>query len=169
MKTWIEWCNCFTGENGREIKNRIKIQREGRPWKRVSRGGWRHHPPLEILLQGRLKAWAAPEIQFPPSQNLEFHSNFYFPPIYCNTFPSVFNYFIFYFPPIFTCKAIAAFDSGFQNSISVLFKFVFPANSISIPEFFDRWWIYFVNITNYKFNIKSYKSIITCIIRLHPS
>jgi len=135
----------------------------------VSRGGWCHHPPLENLLQGRLKAWAAPEIHFPPSQNLKFHSNFCFPPIYYNRFLSVFNYSIFYFPLIFTCKAIAPFDSGFQNSISVLFKFVFPANSISIPDFFYRWWIYFVNITNYKFNIKSYKSIITCIIRLRPS
>jgi len=53
-------------------------------------------------------------------------------------FLSVFNYSIFYFPPIFTCKAIAPFDSGFQNSIFVLFKFVFPANSISIQDFFDR-------------------------------
>jgi len=52
-------------------------------------------------------------------------------------FPLYF-YSIFYFLPIFTCKAIPPFDLGFQNSISVLFKFVFPANSISIPDFFDR-------------------------------
>ena len=53
-------------------------------------------------------------------------------------FPLYLIILFFYFPPIFTCKAIAPFDSGFQNSIYILFKFVFPANSISIPDFFDR-------------------------------
>ena len=124
-----------------------------RPWKTFYRGGSKHEPPLKFISR-QAKIWNSIQI-FVSCQFIIIHF-----PLYL---------IIIFFMPIFTCKAIAPFDSGFQNSISVLFKFVFPANSISIPDFFDRWWIYFVNITIYKFNIKSCKSIITCIIRLHPS
>ena len=136
-----------------------------RPWKCCFQWRLLPWPAPGNWFSGAAHSMARPWNAFSANPKFEFldlfpavlnHSNFCFPPIYSNLLPVVFNYSNFCFPPIFTCKAIAQFDSAFQNTISTLFKFLFR-----YWGFCDRWWIYFLNITNYKFNIKSYKSIIT--------
>ena len=106
-----------------------------RPWKWFFQGRLTPSPAPGKPFTGAVQSMSRPWNSFPTKPKFEIPFKFLFPANLLNRFLSVFNYSIFYFLLIFTCKAIAPFDSGFQNFISVLFKFVFPANSILILDF----------------------------------